>query len=87
MNKSFEKIYDGKVLTLTVKGSHPLAPVIPKKRMSFEREIVLVDRNRDERICMAEGFKTGHPTLILIRDEGLRKLSGVIVPAKIKGVK
>jgi Zn-dependent peptidase ImmA (M78 family) len=86
MNKSFEKIYDGKALCVTVRGSHPLVSVMPKKRMSFGREIVLIDRNGDERICTAEGFKTGPQTLILIRDEGLRKRSGIIVSAKFKAL-
>ena len=46
--------------------------------MSFDREIVLTDRNRDERICRAEAFNTGKQTLILIRDTGLKKASGIV---------
>ncbi len=81
MNKSFEKIYDGKGLTTTVTGSHVLGPVIPRRRMTFDHEIVLTDRNSDERTCIAEAFDTGHNTLILIKDVGIRRRSGVIVPA------
>jgi hypothetical protein len=79
MNKSFEKIYDGKILTTTVTGSHVLGPVMPRKRMTFDHEIVLTDRNKDERICLAEAFYTGHQTLILIKDAGIRRRSGVVV--------
>lgn len=83
MSKSFEKIFDGKVLSSTVTDAHPLGPVVPVngKRMSFDREIVLIDRNCDERICMAEAFNTTHQVLILIRDVGLKKKSGIVVPA------
>jgi hypothetical protein len=62
---------------------HPLAPVVllNGKRMSFDREIVLTDRNRDERIYTAEAFDTKHQILILIRDAGLKKKRGIVVPA------
>jgi hypothetical protein len=49
--------------------------------MTFDHEIVLTDRNSDERTCIAEAFDTGHNTLILIKDVGIRRRSGVIVPA------
>jgi hypothetical protein len=81
MNKSFADIYDENVLGSTVTDSHILGPVMPRKRMTFEHEIVLTDRNKDERICIAEAFDTKRQTLILIRDMGLRKRSGVIVSA------
>jgi Zn-dependent peptidase ImmA (M78 family) len=81
MNKSFEKIYDGKALTVTVTANHVLASVIPRKRMTFDHEIVLTDRNNDERICITEAFDTGHQTLILIKDAGVRRRSGIIVSA------
>ena len=82
MSKSFQTIYDGKILCKTVTGEHPLVAAMPSrgKRMAFDREIVLVDRNRDERLCMAEAFHTGHQTLVLIRDVGRRSRSGIIVP-------
>jgi Zn-dependent peptidase ImmA (M78 family) len=81
MNKSFATIYDGKALNLTVTDSHVLGSVMPRKRMTFNHEIVLTDRNSDERICIAEAFNTGKNTLILIRDVGIRRRAGVIVPA------
>ena len=67
-------------------GTHPLGSAVPSngKRMSFQREIVLTDRNQDERICMAEAFNTGKQTLILIRDTGLKKASGIVVPAFVR---
>jgi Zn-dependent peptidase ImmA (M78 family) len=83
MSKSFEKIFDGRVLTSTVTNAHPLGPVVPAngKRMSFDREIMLSDRNSDERICVAEAFDTKHQILILIRDTGLKKTSSIVVHA------
>jgi Zn-dependent peptidase ImmA (M78 family) len=81
MNKSFENIYDGKGLASTVTGSHVLGPIIPRKRMTFNQQIVLTDRNRDERVCIAEAFDTGRNILILLKDVGIRRRSGVIVSA------
>ena len=49
--------------------------------MSFDREVVLTDRNRDERICTAEAFNTKHQVLVLNRDIGLRKKCSIVVPA------
>lgn len=82
MSRSFETMYDGKALCAAVTSSHPLAPAVPQngRRMARKREIVLIDRNRDERVCTAEGFDTKHQTLILILDGGLRKRSGIMVP-------
>jgi hypothetical protein len=84
MSKSFEAIYDGRILCSTVTGTHPLASAVPLngKRMSFEREIVLIDRNRDERICIAEAFNTTHQILILIRDAGARRRAGLVLPTR-----
>jgi hypothetical protein len=83
MSKSFETIYDGKILCTAVTGSHPLAQVVPAKgkRMSFGREIVLSDRNREDRVCHVEAFDTKHQILILIRDVGPRTRSGIVIPA------
>jgi Zn-dependent peptidase ImmA (M78 family) len=82
MSKSFATIYDGEILCTAVTDSHPLRPVVPVngKRMTFDREIVLLDRNRDERICLAEAFNTTHQILVLIRDVGQRTRSGVVLP-------
>lgn len=85
MSKSFAAIYDGKTLGSRVVPGHPLQPTVPAcgKRLNFEREIVLIDRNCEERICHAEAFDTKHQVLVLIRDIGLRRRSGIILPRKI----
>ncbi len=82
-SKSFEKIYDGRILCSAVNDAHPLGSAVPRygKRMSFDREIVLLDRNKAERICLAEAFDTKHQILILIRDVGVRTRAGIVVPA------
>ena len=83
MSKSFEAMYDGSTLCSAVTASHPLASAVPRhrRRMAYEQEIVLADRNGDDRVCIAEGFDTKHQILILIRDAGLRKRAGIVVPA------
>jgi Zn-dependent peptidase ImmA (M78 family) len=81
-SRSYERIYDIKPLCRTVTEEHPVRPVVPRKgkRMTFEREIVLTDRNGDDRLCIAEAFDTRHQILILIRDMGPRTKSGIVVP-------
>jgi hypothetical protein len=83
MSKSFETIYDGKTLCTAVTPSHPLAEALPAsgKRMSFGREIVLRDRNREDRVCLVEAFDTKHQVLVLVRDVGPRTRSGIVIPA------
>ena len=51
MSKTFATMYDDKILCTAVSNSHPLGPVVPVngKRMTFDREIVLLDRNLYER--------------------------------------
>ena len=85
VSKSFETIFGAMVLKSTVTDDHPLYSVVPAsgKRMSFDRKVVLTDRNCDERICKAEAFNTKHQVLILIRDSGLRKRCSIVVPASI----
>jgi hypothetical protein len=63
MSKSFETIYDGEILCSTVTGSHPLEPVVPVngKRMSSDREIVLFDRNQDERLLHGRSLQHDLP--------------------------
>ena len=80
MSKSFEILYDSKVLCSTVTGTHPLLPVIPANRMSFDREVVFTDRNEDERLCIAEALDTKHQILVLLRDVGKRTKAGIVVP-------
>jgi hypothetical protein len=79
---SFEKMYDCKLLAKTVTDAHPVRGAVPGKgkRMSFQREVLLTDRNGDERVCNAEAFNTGHQTLILIKDVAARTSSGILLP-------
>lgn len=80
-SKSFEKIFDGNLLCSNVDHSHPLASAVPVngKRMSFDREILLVDRNKEERVCIAEALNTQHQILILIREVGIQKRAGMVL--------
>jgi Zn-dependent peptidase ImmA (M78 family) len=82
VSKSFAQTFDASTLAVAVTPSHPLAPSLPSKgkRMSFQREIVLIDRNHDERICSAEAFNTKHQILVLVRDLGLKKSSAIVLP-------
>lgn len=83
-SKSFEKIFDCNALSVgSVTDTHPLGPAVPakRKRMSFDREVILIDRNRDERVCSAEAFNTQHHVLLLVRDLGLKKKAGILMPA------
>lgn len=81
-SKSFHRIYDSESLFSGITRSHPVGPAIPAvgKRMTFQREIVLVDRNGDERVCIGEAFDTKHQILVLVRDVGQRTKSGIVVP-------
>jgi Zn-dependent peptidase ImmA (M78 family) len=86
-SKSFERIYDCRELcSKAISSDHPLGMVVPLngRRMSFDREIVLLDLNRDERICHAEAFNTTHQILILIRDLGRKAESGIVVPVTMR---
>jgi hypothetical protein len=83
-SRSFQTIYDPNILCATVNDSHPLGSVVPLngKRMSFDREIALLDRNSDPRICIAEAFNTMHQILILLRDVGRRTRTGIVLPTR-----
>jgi Zn-dependent peptidase ImmA (M78 family) len=85
VSKSFETIFDAMVLTRAVTYDHPLYSVVPAsgKRMSFDREVILSDRNHDKRICSAEAFNTTHQVLILLLDTGLKRESKIVVPASL----
>ena len=82
VSKSFAQIFDASTLAAAITPAHPLAPSLPSKgrRMSFQREIVLTDRNHDERICSAEAFNTKHQILVLVRDLGFKKSSTIVLP-------
>lgn len=84
-SKSFEKVYDGRILCRTVTEGHPVLPALPRKgtRMSFQREVILVDRNGDERLCHAEAFYTGHHLFVLLKDMGPCTGSGIVLPRKV----
>jgi Zn-dependent peptidase ImmA (M78 family) len=81
MSTSFEAIYDGKVLCSAVTGCHPLAPVVPRfgRRLTAEREIILVDRNSEEHVCIAAAFDTTHNTFVLVSEAGKRTRAGIVV--------
>ncbi len=83
MSESFKEMYDEKIFGSSVDGSHPLGPVVPRNRMCYAREVVLNDRNGDERICRAEAFNTTHQTLVLLRDISLRNHAGIVVPVHV----
>jgi Zn-dependent peptidase ImmA (M78 family) len=82
MSKSFEIIYRGETLCSNVTKSHSLGPIVPLygRRMTYEREVALIDRNGDERLCTAEAFNNTHQTLILVCDVGPQTRSGIVMP-------
>lgn len=85
VSESFARIYDSQSLTADVRAEHPLAAALPfaKKRMSAEREVILVDRNGDSRLCIAAAFDTKHQILVLLRDVGRTVGSGIVVPSAV----
>lgn len=82
-SRSFNAIYDGKTLCSTVTDSSVLGPVVPLhgRRMTYKTEIVLLDRNNERRLCVAEAFNTKHQILILIRDLGRLTSTKIVMPA------
>lgn len=80
---SFDAIYDSKTLRSTVTKSHVLGAVVPRfgKRLIYQTEIVMLDRNKDRRLCVAEAFNNTHQTLVLIRDLGRLSASSIVMPA------
>ena len=80
-SRTFNGIYDGAALFSVINRTHPIAHVIPVgRRMTAERKIVLVDRNKGRRECRAEAFDTKHQIFVLIRDVGLKSTS-IIIPS------
>ena len=69
-----------------ISDAHAIAPAIPlgTKRMTAPKEIVLVDRNAQQHVCLAEGFNTKHQIFVLIRDTGVFTTSGIIVPSNLR---
>lgn len=82
-SKSFNTIYDAKTLSSTVTESHVLGPVVPRygRRLTSQTEIILLDRNKDRRLCMAEAFNSTHQILVLIRDVGRLPSTSIVMPA------
>lgn len=82
-SKSFNTIYDVKTLCSTVTESHVLGPVVPRygKRLTSQTEIILLDRNEDRRLCIAEAFNSTHQILVLIRDLGRLAGTSIVMPA------
>lgn len=77
---TFNVIYDPRTLLAPVKVGHPLRPLIPRRRMVYPRELVLKDRNFEERECLGESFNTKHQVLVLIRDMGPVNRKSIILP-------
>lgn len=82
-SNAFDAMYDGRTLCSRVDDAHPLTASVPTygRRMTAEHDVVLRDRNGDDRICLVEAFNTTHQVLILIRDAGPRRSVGIVVPA------
>jgi Zn-dependent peptidase ImmA (M78 family) len=80
MSKSFAAVFADDILSTTVRADHPLYHVVPRNghRMTFQRDIILADRNGDQHLCIAEAFDTKHQVLILIRDYGRRSKAGIL---------
>lgn len=82
MSPSSEKTYHEQVFGSSVDASHPLGSLVPHKRMCY-REVLILDRNGDERVCRGEAFNTTHQTLVLLLDIGLRNHAGIVVPVHV----
>lgn len=82
-SRSFDALYDGRTLCPNVTESSVLAPVVPLhgRRMIYQTEIELLDRNKERRLCMAEAFNNTHQILILIRDIGRVTRTRIVMPA------
>jgi hypothetical protein len=87
-SKSFQSRYDCAKLFPVVTQDHPIAKSVPrgkKQRFTPEREVVLTDRNQDQRVCTVEAFDTKHQILILVRD--IRPFNkSVIMPSSVSRV-
>jgi Zn-dependent peptidase ImmA (M78 family) len=85
-SRAFHTIYNSQSLFSFICHTHAIAPAVPRlgKRMTFAKEVRLLDRNGAERICIAEAFDTKHHVLVLLRDIGEWNKSGIVVPATFK---
>lgn len=84
-SQSFQRIYDSAAIFSDIGQTHAIAPAVPRfgKRMTFVKEILLTDRNRATRVCLAEGFDTKHQVLVLVRDLGEWNKAGLVVPREL----
>jgi hypothetical protein len=84
VSRSFNVIYDGLALFPSITSAHPAGAVVPiGRRMTRPRGIVLIDRNNEERECVAEAFDTTHQIFVLIRDVGAVKKSVLLKPGSM----
>jgi IrrE N-terminal-like domain len=81
-SRTFQVIYDSECVFRAVGSAHPLSAAIPtgRRRMTPPTDIVLQDRNREARVCLAEAFNTGHQILALVRDVRPVNTFLIIVP-------
>jgi Zn-dependent peptidase ImmA (M78 family) len=87
VSKSFNAQYDGAKLFPVITQDHPIAPAVPRngRRMAGPRDVVLLDRNGDRRVCTAEAFDTKHQILVLLRDVGPLR-TGLLIPRASKSL-
>jgi len=80
--KSFSARYDCEVIFRDIDHKHALGPIVPiGRKMTRAREVRLLDRNGDERICTAEAFDTTHQVFIVVSDvKSSGKGGRIVVP-------
>jgi hypothetical protein len=84
VSRTFNVIYDGLALFPSITSAHPAGAVVPiGRRMTRPRDIVLVDRNNEQRKCIAEAFDTTHQIFVLIRDVGAVAKSVLLKPGSV----
>ena len=82
VSESFSKFFNTSQLGANVTKSHVFAKLVPrfgKQKTVKPTEIVLTGRNGEERVCVAESFKTSHNTFILVRDGGKQPKKSVVI--------
>jgi IrrE N-terminal-like domain len=80
VSKTFHRMFDITSLGDSIHVGHFLGHLVPVgRRMTKRREITLTDRNGDKRKCSAEAFSSGHQVFLLIKDEGLKTASGIVL--------
>lgn len=80
VSKTFHRIFDVVALGDSIHNGHYLGHLVPvDRRMTKRRDITLTDRNGDKRKCSVEAFSSGHQVFLLIKDEGLKTASGIVL--------